>query len=237
MKKFAGILFAVLLCILSTAAISRADDVGDDVQRIRSSHDIFNELMQTPDNSIPSSLLDSAQCIAIIPGVKKAAFLFGGQYGKGVAMCDTAHGWSAPVFVMLAGGSFGFQIGGASTDLVLIFRNRNGLDRLLSDKFKIGADVTAAAGPLGRHASASTDLEMHAEILTYSRSHGVFAGVSLNGAVVKPDESGDQALYGNHVNRLAVLDGKVAVPQAAKNLVAEVNEYTGETTAAAIVHR
>jgi lipid-binding SYLF domain-containing protein len=228
MKRFAGITIAVLLCIIATTVVTRADDRGDDVERIRDSREIFRELMKTPDQSIPSELLESAKCIAIIPGVKKAAFIFGGSYGKGLAMCHTAHGWSAPVFLTLGGGSFGFQIGGSSTDIVMIFRNRSGFQHLLSDKFKIGADATAAAGPVGRHASAATDLEMHAEILTYSRSRGIFAGVSLNGAVVEPDRSGDHALYGNNVDREAVVSGEVPVPRVADGLVAEITRYTAQ---------
>ncbi len=233
MKKLAGSVIAVLVCVISTTVVVRADDLGDDVQRIRSSREVFHELMQTPDSSIPNELLESARCIAIIPSEMNAAFIFGARYGKGVAMCDTAHGWSAPVFLTVGGGSFGFQIGGSSTDVVMIFRNREGLRRLLSDKFKIGADASAAAGPVGRYASAATDLEMHAEILTYARSRGVFVGVSLDGAVVEPDRSGDHALYGEHVDREAVLAGKVSVPGVARDLVAEINRYTGQAPATA----
>ncbi len=199
-----------------------------DIQRIRNSRIDFQAIMGAPDKSIPQELLESAKCIAIIPGEMKLAFIFGGRYGKGLVTCHTSHGWSAPAFLMLGGGSFGFQIGGASTDIVMIFRNHGGIDRLLSDKFTVGADATAAAGPVGRNASAATDAEMHAEILTYSRSRGVFAGISLDGAVVKPDRSADRALYGANVNHTEILDGKVGVPAVASQLIDVIARDTRE---------
>jgi SH3 domain-containing YSC84-like protein 1 len=226
MKKLAGIIFVVFLATLTLAPRTRADDRGGDLHRIRESRAVLQELMQTPDKSIPADLLESAKCIAVIPTDIKGAFIVGAQYGRGLAMCRTREGWSAPVFVTMAGGSFGLQIGGAATDLVLVFRNREGLQRLLSDKFKIGADATAAAGPVGRNTSAATDIEMRAEILTYSRSRGVFAGISLNGTVVAPDRSANEALYGKNVDREAILRGRVQVPEVAQRLVAEVERYT-----------
>jgi SH3 domain-containing YSC84-like protein 1 len=226
MKKLAGVIFVIFLATLTLGPRARADDRGDDLHRIRDSRAVLRELMQTPDRSIPRDLLESAKCIAVIPTEIKGAFIVGAQYGKGLAMCRTRQGWSAPVFLTVAGGSFGFQIGGAATDLVLVFRNREGLQHLLSDKFKIGADATAAAGPVGRNTSAATDVEMRAEILTYSRSRGIFAGVSLDGTVVSPDPSGDEALYGKNVDREAILRGRVSVPEVAQRLVAEVERYT-----------
>jgi SH3 domain-containing YSC84-like protein 1 len=225
MKNVAGVISVVFLATLTLSPRTRADDRGDDLHRIRDSRAVLQELMQTPDKSIPSDLLESAKCIAIIPTEIKGAFIVGAQYGKGLGMCRTHEGWSAPVFLTVAGGSFGFQIGGAATDLVLVFRNREGFQRLLSDKFKIGADATAAAGPVGRNTSAATDIEMRAEILTYSRSRGVFAGVSLNGTVVAPDRGADEALYGKNVDREAILRGRVPVPEVAQRLVAEVERY------------
>jgi SH3 domain-containing YSC84-like protein 1 len=186
---------------------------------------VFQELMETPDRAIPRELLESAKCIAIIPGQKKAGFIVAAEYGKGLAVCRTEYGWSGPVFLTIARGAFGPQIGGTSTDVVMIFRNRDGFQKLLSDKFKIGADA-AATGPVGRHVGAATDVEMHAEILTYSRSRGVFAGVSLEGAVVRPDRKADEALYGRNVDREAILNAKVPVPPAARELVAEIRRYT-----------
>lgn len=226
MRNDLVILIAVLSGLVVVSAGARADDRSDDIARIDTSRELFRDLMKSPDKAIPSDLLRSAKCLAFIPGEKKAGFIVGGQYGKGLAMCRTAHGWSAPVFVKLERGSVGFQAGAASTDLVLVFRNREGFQRLLNDKFKIGADATAAPGPVVRNAEAATDLEMHAEILTYSRSRGVFGGVSLNGTVVKPDPSGDTAMYGN-ADRTAIVSGKVAVPKAAESLIAEIERYPG----------
>ena len=182
--------------------------------------------MGTPDRAIPQYLLDSAQCIAIIPSEMKFAFLVGGNYGKGLVTCRGVKNWSAPVFLAISGGSFGFQVGGSSTDLILVFRGRRGLQRLLSNKFRIGADISAAAGPVGRSAQAGTDIQLHAEILTYSRSRGAFAGVSLTGAVVKADESGNQAFYGSGFAKEDILDGKVPIPPDALVLVRAVSKAT-----------
>ena len=223
---------AVFFCFAGWAAVlgaslhARAESRSAVLKRIPNSQEVFHELMQTPDKAIPRELLESAKCIAIIPGEKKAAFIAGGSYGRGVAMCRTENGWSGPIFLTIAEGSFGFQIGGTSTDVVLVFRNRDGFQHLLSDKFKIGADASAAAGPVGRTTAAATDLEMHAEILTYSRSRGIFAGVSLDGSVVAPDHKADEILYGSKVVREAVLTGKVPVPDPAQPLVAEIARYT-----------
>jgi lipid-binding SYLF domain-containing protein len=225
-QKRIGILTAIVLGMLSPGATLSADDHSADLRRIQNAQKVFHELMKIPDHAIPHELLESAKCIAIVPGEKKAGFIVAAEYGKGLAMCRTEHGWSGPVFLTIAGGGFGPQIGGASTDVVMIFRNREGFQKLLSDKFKIGADATAAAGPVGRNAAAATDLEMHAEILTYSRSRGIFAGVSLEGTVVTPDRKDDEALYGTDVSRDAILTGKVQVPESARDLVAELRRYT-----------
>ncbi len=232
MRRLSFGLVVALLAVLGLARPVRADSGRrDDLQRIRRARVVFHEILNAPDSGIPQELLESAKCIAIIPGEKQFAFLLGGQYGKGLVTCRTAHGWSAPVFLTAAGGSIGFQVGGSSTDLIMIFRNHEGIRRLLDDKFKIGADVTAAAGPVGRHAAAATDLLMHAEILTYSRSRGLFAGVSLDGTMVEPDRSADRALYGRNVNRKAILSGKVPAPLAAQGLLAEISRYTREEAA------
>lgn len=221
-KRF--IFLAVLISgvVLPALAASNRDD---DTSRIRASARVFRQIMNAPDEGIPNELLESAKCIAIVPGEKKAAFIFGGSYGKGLATCRTANGWSSPVFLTLGGGSWGLQIGGASTDIVMIIRSEHGMQSLLSDKFKIGADATAAAGPLGREADADTDLKLNAEILTYSRSKGAFAGISLDGEVVKADRTGDQAMYGTSVDRKQILDGAVPVPGVAQPLIAEIGQY------------
>jgi lipid-binding SYLF domain-containing protein len=208
-----------------------ASDREDDVSRINHATEVFHEIMSAPDKGIPSEILESAKCIAIIPGEKKFAFIFGGNYGRGVATCHTDHGWSAPMFVAVDGGSVGYQIGGSSTDLVMIFTNDRALHSLLSDKFKLGADASVAAGPVGRKASADTDLKLTAEILSYSRSKGIFAGVSLDGAVVQTDKSGDRAMYGENVTHQEILSGKVAAPKSARPLLREIGQYVREAKA------
>ncbi len=224
-------LFLTMAIVLALAMPSLADsNRNDDIERINNSAEVFREIMSTPDKGIPQELLESAKCIAIIPAEKKFAFVVGGDYGKGLVTCRTAQGWSAPLFLTIGGGSVGFQIGGVSTDLVMIFRNRSGLDSLLSDKFKVGADATAAAGPVGRHADAGTDVKMNAEILTWSRSRGVFAGISLEGAVVQPDRSGDEAMYGAKAAPREILSGSVEVPEAAETLVNEIARYARAAT-------
>jgi lipid-binding SYLF domain-containing protein len=223
-------LIATTLVLLVTLT-AVASDREDDVSRTQKAAQVFKEIMNTPDQGIPSDLLESAKCIAIIPGDKKFAFIFGGSYGRGLATCRTGDGWSAPIFVAIDGGSVGYQIGGSSTDLVMLFMNDHALQSLLSDKFKLGADASVAAGPVGRNAAAGTDLKMNAEILSYSRSKGVFAGVSLDGAVMQADKSGDKAMYGDDVNRHEILDGKVAVPASAQALVHELGGYVHEAKA------
>ena len=212
-----------LMALASLTAV--ASDREDDVNRTQKAAQVFREIMNTPDQGIPSNLLESAKCIAIIPGDKKFAFVFGGSYGRGIATCRTGRGWSAPMFVAIDGGSVGYQIGGSSTDLVMLFMNDHALQSLMSDKFKLGADASVAAGPVGRNAAAGTDLKLNAEILSYSRSKGVFAGVSLDGAVMQADKSGDRSMYGDDVNRHEILDGKVAVPASARELVEELGGY------------
>lgn len=218
----------VLTCMFLVPAVVSASDREDDLSRIQNATQVFQEIMNTPDKGIPNEILESAKCVAIIPGDKKFAFIFGGTYGRGVATCHTTHGWSAPMFVAVEGGSVGYQIGGSSTDLVMIFMNDHALQSLLGDKFKLGADASVAAGPVGRHAAAGTDIRMNAEILSYSRAKGVFAGVSLDGTVVQADKSGDQAMYGKDVNRREILSGKIAVPESARPLVHEISRYVKE---------
>ncbi len=220
--------FIISALVLGVALPVVASDRDDDIERIQAATQVFHEIMSTPDKSIPQGLLESAECVAIVPGEKKVAFGVGGNYGKGLATCRTGHGWSAPLFLAVGGGSVGFQIGGSSTDIVMLFMNDQALQSLMSDKFRIGADATAAAGPVGRQAAAGTDVKLNAQILTYARSKGAFAGISLNGAVVQPDESGNRALYGADVNRKDILDGKVAAPEAAQPLLKEIGKYAKE---------
>ena len=227
LKRLATVTTLVLLVALTTVASDREDDIN----RSHKAAEVFREIMNTPDKGIPRDLLESAKCIAIVPGGVKFAFIFGGSYGRGLATCRTEHGWSAPMFVAVDGGSVGYQIGGSSTDLVMLFMNDHALQSLLSDKFKLGADASVAAGPVGRSGAAGTDLKLTAEILSYSRSKGVFAGVSLDGAVVQADKSGDQAMYGNDVDRHEILHGKVVVPSSAEPLLHEIGGYMQKSKA------
>jgi SH3 domain-containing YSC84-like protein 1 len=223
LKRF--LIFPAL--VLAVTQIAIASDHEQDVARTQKAGQVFKEIMDTPDKGMPHDLLESAKCIAIIPGDMKFAFIFGASYGRGLVTCRTARGWSAPLFIAIDGGSVGYQIGGSSTDIVMLFMNDHALHSLLSDKFKLGADASVAAGPVGRSAAAATDVKLSAEILSYSRSKGVFAGVSLDGAVVQTDQSGDKALYGTNVDRRQILDGTVRIPESAKNLMHELHAYAG----------
>jgi SH3 domain-containing YSC84-like protein 1 len=216
---------ALALFLILPAVSAASSDREDDVNRAQRAATVFQEIMNAPD-SIPQDVLNKAQCIAIIPGDKKFAFVFGADYGRGVAVCRTANGWSAPLFLAVQGGSVGYQIGGSSTDLVLLFMNDRALHSLLSDKFKLGGDASVAAGPVGRNATAGTDLKLTAEILSYSRSKGIFAGVSLDGTVVQADKSGDEAMYGAGVSRHDVLGGGVPTPDEARPLDGVIAKYT-----------
>jgi lipid-binding SYLF domain-containing protein len=208
-----------------------ASDHEDDVNRTHKSAEVFKEIMSAPDQGIPQDLLAKAKCIAIVPGAIKFAFVFGGSYGRGLATCRTGHGWSAPLFVALDAGSVGYQIGGSSTDIVMLFMNDHALQSLLSDKFKLGGDASVAAGPVGRNATAATDAKFNAEILSYSRSKGIFAGVSLDGAVMQADKSGDKSMYGHEVDRHDILSGHVPVPASARGLIAEIGGFVQEAKA------
>jgi lipid-binding SYLF domain-containing protein len=186
---------------------------------------VINEIMATPDKGIPQSILAKAQCVTVIPSFKKGAFVVGGQYGQGVATCRTPNGWSAPVFVQLAGGSFGFQIGGQATDLVLLAMNKNGLQDMLKNKFKIGGDAAASAGPVGRNAQAGTDWKLNAEFLTYSRSKGLFAGIDLDGTVLSQNQDDTKTMYGSDVSFEKILSGGKPTPASAQPFVRTVAKY------------
>jgi SH3 domain-containing YSC84-like protein 1 len=222
MKK----LFA-LLCIAAMLPLSAsaASDVATIDQRLINAKTTMDEIMAAKDKSIPMNIMQMATCVGVIPGLKKGAFVFGGEYGRGVVTCRTGHGWSAPSFITLTGGSFGFQAGGQSTDLVLVAVNDRGFQDLLKSKFKIGGDVAASAGPVGRNSQAATDWKMSAELLTYSRSKGLFAGIDLNGAAISQSDDDTMAYYGKGHTADEILKGEVAVPDNAKPFVRTVAKY------------
>jgi lipid-binding SYLF domain-containing protein len=215
-KGFQAILAAAFLI----TALSAQDETPD--KRLQRSVETFRAIMAAPDRAIPIDLLDKALCIVIVPDVKKAAFLVGAEYGRGFASCRTPGNWSAPAPVRLTGGSFGLQLGADSTDIILLVMNEKGLERLLADKVALGADVAVAAGPVGRDAKADTDVLLHTEVLGWSRTRGVFAGVSLNGTVVENDKAEATKIYGRAWSNRDIIRGGIAVPQAAKALAAEL---------------
>ncbi|HEX5282925.1 MAG TPA: lipid-binding SYLF domain-containing protein [Bryocella sp.] len=223
MKKILATLSGFLL--FAGILPARAADMATLNERLNSSAEVLQQIMATPDKGIPSSILAGASCVVVIPNYKKGAFVVGAQYGQGVATCRTPRGWSAPVFVKLTGGSFGWQIGGQSTDLVLVAMNQKGLQDMLKNKFKIGGDAAASAGPVGRNAQAGTDWKLNAEFLTYSRSKGLFAGISLDGTVLD-DNNDDMTLqYGSDLPFRQVLNGSVPVPPNARHFVSTVARY------------
>jgi lipid-binding SYLF domain-containing protein len=198
-------------------------------ERLNTSAEVLNEVMSAPDKGIPHDLLEKAQCIVIVPGLKKGAFIVGGKFGKGFMSCRHAsgRGWSAPAAIRVEGGSFGFQIGGSETDAVMLVMNERGAQKLMSSKFTVGADASVAAGPVGRTSSADTDAKMHAEILTYSRARGVFAGVALDGATLRPDQDANAELYGHSVaTNKEIVEGSMAPPAAASRLMDELNSFS-----------
>ena len=210
------------------AAASLLYGAGDAPKRLDASADVLNEIMAAPDKGIPQDLLAKSECLVIVPGLKKGAFIVGGKYGKGFMLCrkNNGVGWSAPGAVRVEGGSVGFQIGGSETDVVFLLMNQEGAKKLLSSKFTLGADATAAIGPVGRDSSAATDAQMHAEILTYSRSRGAFAGLSLEGATLRPDDDWNKELYGRASNNRDIVLGDTAPPQAANKLIGVINKYS-----------
>jgi lipid-binding SYLF domain-containing protein len=207
------------MCLVATSASAAL--TGSEVKRLGDAVSVLGDLRDAPDKGIPEDLWNRAQCVLVIPSMKKAAFVFGGEAGAGVMSCRRAKGWTAPVFMHLAKGSFGLQIGAEQIDLVLLVMNRQGADKLLQDKVSLGADVSLAAGPVGRSANAATDAQMNAQMLSYSRSQGVFAGIDLSGGVLRPDTQADERAYGPGVTAREIADGtrQVALPAAARSFV------------------
>lgn len=223
----------VMLSVAALAVPTFAQVPQKLIDRLDSAQQTLNSIMAVPDKSIPSSILEEATCVGVVPGLLKGAFIFGAEYGQGVVTCRTPRGWSGPVFIRMAGGSWGFQIGGKGTDLVLVAVNRKGFQDLLQSKFKIGASASAAAGPVGRDAGASTNWKMQSELLTWSRARGLFAGVDLNGVSVTQNAADTQLLYGAPHSFRSILDGDVPVPPDARPFVRTVAKYFHESKAIA----
>lgn len=218
--------------LLGVATLGWADSPKQEAtDRLDNAAKVLHQVMGAPDNGIPEEVMNHAKCVAVVPHMVKGGFIFGAEGGKGVATCRTATGWSAPAFFTIAGGSWGLQIGVEGIDLVLIFQNDKGMERLLNSNFKIGADASAAAGPVGRHASANTDWKLNTEILSYSRAKGAFAGLTLNGNVVKQDEDSMKAMYGPDVTERSVLTGKVTAPAAAQTFLHAVRGSKAQAVA------
>jgi lipid-binding SYLF domain-containing protein len=221
MRKLRALL--LLFCFLTPLSVTgNADDTTKAPDpntkasgRVEAAGTVLDEIQAAPDKGIPQEVLGSAECVAVVPSLLNGGFVFGGRYGRGVASCRTEKGWSAPAFFTIGGGSFGLQIGGQATDLVMLIMNKNGMERLLSSHFKLGADASAAAGPVGRHAAADTDWKMRAQVLTYSRSRGLFAGLELSGAAINQDKGSTREFYGYMVPFKTALQGQVEAPKAA----------------------
>src|SRR6202035_4698904 len=196
----------------------------DTVNRLQNSVDVLHAIMSTPDKGIPEEVLSNAKCILVVPDLIKGGFIVGGKHGRGVATCRTAEGWSAPAFVSIGGGSWGLQIGVEGVDLVMLVMNEQGFQHLLSSKFELTGEGSVAGGPVGRHASAGTDWKMNTEVLTYSRSKGVFAGLTLEGAVVEQDNDSTHAIYGRHMMFRGILSGRAATPASANEFIRAVSE-------------
>ena len=211
---------------LSAAFLSAAQ--SDAPARLQASADVFKEVMGTPDKSIPQDLLNKSQCVIIVPGLKKGAFIVGAKYGKGFVSCrgKSGVGWGAPASIRVEGGSFGFQAGGSETDVIMLVMNDSGMNRLLSSKFTLGGDATVAAGPVGRSTQAETDAFMTAEILTWSRARGLFAGVALSGATLREDSEWNESLYGRKITNREILTSTIAPPTSAQPLLDELNRYS-----------
>jgi lipid-binding SYLF domain-containing protein len=218
MKKY---VLALLTLSLGTFAFAGSAE-QDTPARLQAAGTVLNEIMAAPDKGIPDEVLNDAKCIAVVPNMAKGAFIVGGEHGRGVVTCRTAHGWSAPAFISIGGGNFGFQAGGQAVDLVVLFMNDRGVQGLLSSKFELSGEASAAAGPVGRHASAGTDWKMNTEALSYSRTKGLFAGVAVDGAKIQQDNDSTVAIYGKDTSFRKTLSGEVHTPASADPFLAAV---------------
>lgn len=226
MKKV--VLLAVFVSFASFLMAADEPKQSKATDRVQASADVLNEIQSAPDSGIPQEILSRSECVAVVPSMLKGGFIVGAKYGRGVASCRTPKGWSTPAFFMLTGGSFGFQIGGQAVDLVMLIMNNDGMQHLLSSQFALGADASVAAGPVGRHAEGNTDWKMRAQVLTYSRARGVFAGVSLNGAVMKQDKNSTREFYGHLVTTKAALTGEVEPPAPANPFLGSLAKWALE---------
>jgi lipid-binding SYLF domain-containing protein len=238
MKKLLSLgLLVAFLCSLTFAAEGQAatDRTKNDqtkeskvTDRVQAAAEVLDQIQGTPDKGIPQEVLGSAECVAVVPSLLKGGFIVGAKYGRGLASCRTPKGWSAPAFFVVTGGSVGFQIGGQAVDLVMLVMNNDGMQHLLSSKFALGADASVAAGPVGRHAEGNTDWKMRAQVLTYSRARGIFAGVSLNGAVVKQDKDSTREFYGRMVPFRTSLTGEIEPPPAGNAFLSSLSKWAQE---------
>jgi len=227
MKKFLLLTLIVSLCSLSFAADDQPKE-SKAADRVQAAADVLNEIQAAPDAGIPQEVLGSAECVAVVPSMLKGGFIVGAKYGRGLASCRTPKGWSAPAFFVVTGGSFGFQIGGQAVDLVMLIMNKDGMKHLLSSEFALGADASVAAGPVGRHAEGNTDWKMRAEVLTYSRARGLFAGVTLNGAQIKQDKDSTRDFYGRMVPFRTSLVGEIDPPAGANAFLTTLAKWAQE---------
>jgi lipid-binding SYLF domain-containing protein len=227
LKKLVLLALIVSLCSFVFAGDDQTKE-SKAADRVQSAADVLNEIQGAPDSGIPNEILGSAECVAVVPSMLKGGFIVGAKYGRGLASCRTPKGWSTPAFFVVTGGSVGFQIGGQAVDLVMLIMNKDGMKHLLSSQFALGADASVAAGPVGRHAEGNTDWKMRAQVLTYSRARGVFAGVSLNGAVVKQDKDSTREFYGHMVTTNAALLGEVEAPAAANPFLTTLAKWAQE---------
>jgi SH3 domain-containing YSC84-like protein 1 len=227
MKNLVLLTLFASFCSVAFAADNQARE-SKAADRVQAAADVLNEIQGAPDSGIPREILGKAECVAVVPSMLKGGFIVGAKYGRGLASCRTTKGWSAPAFFITEGGSVGFQIGGQAVDLVMLIMNNDGMQHLLSSKFALGADASVAAGPVGRHAEGNTDWKMRAQVLTYSRARGIFAGVSLNGAVLKQDKDSTREFYGHMVTFRAALTGEVDPPPAANPFLTTLANWAQE---------
>jgi lipid-binding SYLF domain-containing protein len=222
-------LFRVVVFAVTLSSMAFASEAAS--SRLEAAATVLNEIMASPDKAIPSDILGSAKCVAVVPNLLKGGFIVGAAHGRGMATCRTATGWSAPAPLTTTGGSVGLQIGGQAVDLVMVVMNDRGMQALLTNKFKLGADASVAAGPVGRHTEGATDWKLRAEVLTYSRARGLFAGISFNGAVIKQDEDATGELYGRMIDFKSILTGSVQAPQSAQTFLAAIKTAAGTDVA------